>query len=123
MGEVVIRGQQTLREKLQSTQMGVEHLSIREAKLLPALFGEVDILKTLQLKPGVQSSGEGTTGLFVRGGSSDQNLVLVDNALVYNPNHLFGLFSVFNSDVVQSVDLYKSGFPAQYGVGSPRWWM
>ena len=115
LGEVVVRGQQTLREKLQSTQMGVEHLSIREAKLLPALFGEVDILKTLQLKPGVQSSGEGTTGLFVRGGSSDQNLVLVDNALVYNPNHLFGLFSVFNSDVVQSVDLYKSGFPAQYG--------
>ncbi|RYY19945.1 MAG: TonB-dependent receptor [Cytophagaceae bacterium] len=115
LSEVVVQGQQTLKEKLTTTQMGVEHLSIREAKLLPALFGEVDILKTLQLKPGVQSGGEGTSGLFVRGGSSDQNLVLLDNALVYNPNHLFGLFSVFNSDAVQSVDLYKSGFPAQFG--------
>ena len=115
LAEVVVTGQQTLREKLETTQMGVEHLTIREAKLLPALFGEVDILKTLQLKPGVQSGGEGSSGLFVRGGSSDQNLVLLDNAIVYNPNHLFGLFSVFNSDAVQSVDLYKSGFPAQFG--------
>ncbi|MBF9237855.1 TonB-dependent receptor [Hymenobacter sp. BT683] len=115
LGEVVVEGSVSLEQKLKTTQMGVEHLSIREAKLLPALFGEVDILKTLQLKPGVQSGGEGTSGLFVRGGSSDQNLVLIDNALVYNPNHLFGLFSVFNSDAVQSVDLYKSGFPAQFG--------
>jgi hypothetical protein len=115
LGEVVVSGQQTLREKLETTQMGVERLTSREAKLLPALFGEVDILKTLQLKPGVQGGGEGSSGLFVRGGSSDQNLVLLDNALVYNPNHLFGLFSVFNSDAVQSVDLYKSGFPAQFG--------
>jgi hypothetical protein len=115
LGEVVVEGSVTLEEKLKTTQMGVEHISIREAKLLPALFGEVDILKTLQLKPGVQSGGEGTSGLFVRGGSSDQNLVLVDNTVVYNPNHLFGLFSVFNSDAVQSVDLYKSGFPAQFG--------
>ncbi|MGI4863449.1 MAG: TonB-dependent receptor [Janthinobacterium lividum] len=115
LGEVLVQGQQSLKEKLTTTQMGVEHLSIREAKLLPALFGEVDILKTLQLKPGVQSGGEGSSGLFVRGGSSDQNLVLLDNALVYNPNHLFGLFSVFNSDAVQSVDLYKAGFPAQFG--------
>ena len=115
LGEVVVKGQQTLQEKLETTQMGVERLTIREAKLLPALFGEVDILKTLQLKPGVQSGGEGSSGLFVRGGSADQNLVLLDNALVYNPNHLFGLFSVFNSDAVQSVDLYKSGFPAQFG--------
>lgn len=115
LSEVVVQGSVTLEQKLKTTQMGVEHLSIQEAKLLPALFGEVDILKTLQLKPGVQSGGEGTSGLFVRGGSADQNLVLLDNALVYNPNHLFGLFSVFNSDAVQSVDLYKSGFPAQFG--------
>ena len=100
LGEVVVEGAATLEEKLKTTQMGVEHLTIREAKLLPALFGEVDILKTLQLKPGVQSGGEGTSGLFVRGGSADQNLVLLDNTLVYNPNHLFGLFSVFNSDAV-----------------------
>ena len=115
LGEVLVTGSVSLEQKLKTTQMGVEHLSIREAKLLPALFGEVDILKTLQLKPGVQSGGEGTSGLFVRGGSSDQNLVLLDNTVVYNPNHLFGLFSVFNSDAVQSVDLYKSGFPAQFG--------
>ena len=115
LGEVVVEGSQSLEQKLKTTQMGVERISIREAKLLPALFGEVDILKTLQLKPGVQSGGEGTSGLFVRGGSADQNLVLLDGALVYNPNHLFGLFSVFNSDAVSSVDLYKSSFPAQYG--------
>ena len=115
LGEVVVTGSGTLEQKLQTTQMSVEHLTAREAKLLPALFGEVDLLKTLQLKPGVQNGGEGTSGLFVRGGSSDQNLVLVDDAVVYNPAHLFGLFSVFNPDAVQSVDLYKGGFPAQYG--------
>ncbi|UOG76260.1 TonB-dependent receptor [Hymenobacter tibetensis] len=115
LGEVVVEGSGTLEQKLQTTQMSVERLTAKEAKLLPALFGEVDILKTLQLKPGVQNGGEGTSGLFVRGGSSDQNLVLVDDALVYNPSHLFGLFSVFNPDAVASVDLYKGGFPAQYG--------
>ena len=115
LGEVVVEGTGNLQQKLQTTQMSVERLTAKEARLLPALFGEVDILKTLQLKPGVQSGGEGTSGLFVRGGSADQNLVLVDDALVYNPSHLFGLFSVFNPDAVQSVDLYKGGFPAQYG--------
>ncbi|RSK36354.1 TonB-dependent receptor [Hymenobacter metallilatus] len=113
--EVVVEGRGSLEQKLQTTQMSVERLTAKEAKLLPALFGEVDILKTLQLKPGVQNGGEGTSGLFVRGGSADQNLVLLDDALVYNPSHLFGLFSVFNPDAVQSVDLYKGGFPAQYG--------
>ncbi|RFP63683.1 TonB-dependent receptor [Hymenobacter lapidiphilus] len=115
LGEVIVQGSGTLKDKLQTTQMSVERLTAKEAKLLPALFGEVDILKTLQLKPGVQNGGEGTSGLFVRGGSADQNLVLLDDALVYNPSHLFGLFSVFNPDAVQSVDLYKGGFPAQYG--------
>ncbi|MBG8552064.1 TonB-dependent receptor [Hymenobacter sp. BT594] len=115
LGEVVVEASGTLEQKQKSTQMSVERLTAAEAKLLPALFGEVDILKTLQLKPGVQNGGEGTSGLFVRGGSADQNLVLVDDAVVYNPNHLFGLFSVFNSDAVQSVDLYKGGFPAQFG--------
>ncbi|MCC2548081.1 TonB-dependent receptor [Hymenobacter sp. BT175] len=113
--EVVVEASGTLEEKLRTPQMSMERLTAREAKLLPALFGEVDILKTLQLKPGVQNGGEGTSGLFVRGGSADQNLFLLDDAVVYNPSHLFGLFSVFNSDAVQSVDLYKGGFPAQYG--------
>lgn len=116
LDEAVVEGtQEKLSDKLKSQQMSVERLTIAEAKLLPALFGEVDIIKTLQLKPGVQNGGEGTTGLFVRGGSNDQNLVLLDGALVYNPQHLFGLFSVFNPDAVSGVDLYKGGFPAQFG--------
>ncbi|MDQ4139097.1 MAG: TonB-dependent receptor, partial [Bacteroidota bacterium] len=112
--EVVIEGG-SLQEKFAGAQMSIEQLTAREAKLLPALFGEVDILKTLQLKPGVQSGGEGTSGLYVRGGGPDQNLFLLDDATVYNASHLFGFFSVFNSDAVRSVDLYKGGFPAQFG--------
>ncbi|MBK0403974.1 TonB-dependent receptor [Adhaeribacter sp. BT258] len=112
--EVVIEAG-NLNEKLRTTQMSVENLTTREAKLLPALFGEVDLIKVLQLKPGVQSGGEGTSGLYVRGGGADQNLFLVDGATVYNASHLFGFFSIFNPDAVHSVDLYKGGFPAQYG--------
>lgn len=112
--EVVVQAG-TLREKLNTTQMSVENLTIREARLLPALFGEVDILKTMQLKPGIQSGGEGTTGLYVRGGGPDQNLILLDEATVYNASHLFGFFSIFNADAVSSIDLYKGGFPAQFG--------
>lgn len=103
------------REQVNSTQMGVAEVSIKEAKELPAIFGEVDIIKVLQLKPGVQSGGEGTSGIYVRGGGSDQNLFILDEAPVYNPNHLFGFFSTFNSDAVKSVKLYKAGFPAEYG--------
>ncbi|WP_439881829.1 TonB-dependent receptor [Pontibacter sp. MBLB2868] len=105
----------TLRQKLNDTRMSVEKLTSKEAKLLPALLGEVDLIKTLQLKPGVQSGGEGASGLYVRGGGPDQNLVLLDDAVIYNPSHLFGFFSVFNSDAVKSVELYKGGFPAQFG--------
>ena len=103
------------KEVINSTQMSVEKLSMREAKLLPALFGEVDIIKTLQLKPGIKSGGEGTSGIVVRGGSPDQNLFILDEAVIYNPSHLFGFFSTFNSDAVKNVKLYKGGFPAQYG--------
>lgn len=103
------------KEKVNDVQMGVDRISMVEAKLLPAILGEVDILKILQLKPGVKSGGEGTAGFFVRGGSNDQNLILVEHAPVYNPSHLFGFFSVFNSDAIKNVTLYKSGFPSQYG--------
>ncbi|MBU6340351.1 MAG: TonB-dependent receptor [Bacteroidetes bacterium] len=103
------------REKMQSTEMSVATLSAREAKALPALFGEVDIIKILQLKPGITPGSEGTTGLFVRGGNSDQNLIVLDEAIVYNANHLFGFFSTFNSDAVKDLKVYKGGFPAQYG--------
>jgi len=112
--EVVVKAN-SAREQVQSTQMSVDRISMKEAKALPALFGEVDIIKTLQLKPGVSGGGEGTSGLIVRGGGPDQNLVVLDEAVVYNPSHLFGFFSTFNSDAVKDVQLYKGGFPAQYG--------
>jgi hypothetical protein len=102
-------------EKIRSTEMSVSTITTREAKALPALFGEVDIIKILQLKPGITAGSEGTTGLFVRGGNSDQNLIVLDEAIVYNANHLFGFFSTFNSDAVKDVKVYKGGFPAQYG--------
>ena len=112
--EVVVKAN-SFKEQLNSTQMSVEVLSTREAKLLPALMGEVDILKTIQLKPGIPSGSEGRTGLFVRGGASDQNLIVLDEAIVYNPNHLFGFFSTFNADAVKDLRLFKGGFPPQYG--------
>ncbi|WP_237717752.1 TonB-dependent receptor [Pontibacter sp. BAB1700] len=112
--EVVIEAN-SLQQKLNANRMSVETLTTREAKLLPAIFGEVDLIKALQLKPGVQSGGEGASGLYVRGGGPDQNLVLLDDAVVYNASHLFGFFSVFNPDAVESVELYKGGFPAQFG--------
>lgn len=112
--EIVVKAN-SAKEQVQSTQMSVDRISMKEAKALPALFGEVDIIKTLQLKPGVSSGGEGTSGLVVRGGGPDQNLIILDEALVYNPSHLFGFFSTFNSDAVKDVQLYKGGFPAQYG--------
>jgi hypothetical protein len=112
--EVVI-SEDNVRENIRSTQMSVENISALEAKVLPALFGEVDIIKTIQLKPGISSGSEGSTGLFVRGGSNDQNLIVLDEALVYNADHLFGFFSVFNSDAIKDVKVYKGGFPAQYG--------
>ncbi|GAB4410757.1 MAG: TonB-dependent receptor [Bacteroidia bacterium] len=112
--EVLIEAN-SVQEQLQSTEMSVERISMADAKVLPALFGEVDIIKTLQLKPGVSSGSEGSSGIFVRGGGPDQNLVLLDNTIVYNPSHLFGFFSTFNSDAVKDVKLFKAGFPAQYG--------
>jgi hypothetical protein len=85
------------------------------AKKLPAFMGEVDIIKTLQLMPGVSSVSEGGQGFYVRGGGPDQNLVLLDNAQVYNASHLFGFFSVFNADAVKNVNLIKGSIPANYG--------
>ncbi|MFI5193426.1 MAG: carboxypeptidase-like regulatory domain-containing protein [Chitinophagales bacterium] len=95
--------------------MGVQKLSISEIKDLPVLFGEKDILKTIQLLPGVQSGGDGNSGFYVRGGSIDQNLILLDEATVYNPSHLLGFFSTFNSDAIKDVTLYKGAIPAEYG--------
>ena len=103
------------RQQVEKTQMGKIEVSIADVKKLPVLFGEVDILKTLQLLPGVQGGSEGTTGFYVRGGGPDQNLILLDGATVYNASHLFGFFSVFNGDAVKNFELYKGGYPANYG--------
>lgn len=102
-------------DNVQKAKMGVVDIPIQKIKELPAILGETDVLKVIQLLPGVQSGNEGTTGFFVRGGNSDQNLVLLDEAVVYNPNHLFGLFSTFNTRSLNNVTLIKGGFPAQYG--------
>ena len=99
----------------ESTDMGRVELEVEKIKKLPALLGEVDILKTIQFLPGVQSAGEGNSGFYVRGGGPDQNLVLLDNAIVYNVSHLFGFFSVFNADAVKNIELIKGGMPANYG--------
>lgn len=112
--EVIIEVEENKRQ-LETTQMSAVKITPKEAKLLPAFMGEVDLLKTLQLKPGIQSGGEGSSGLYVRGGGPDQNLIILDEAPVYNASHLFGFFSVFNPDAVKHVELYKGGFPAQYG--------
>ena len=98
-----------------SAQMGVAKLNINEVKNVPVLFGERDIIKTLQLLPGIKSAGEGNSGFYVRGGSIDHNLILLDEAPVYNASHLLGFFSTFNSDAIKDVAVYKGGMPAQYG--------
>ncbi len=97
------------------TDMSKVELDVEQLKTLPAFMGEVDILKSIQLLPGVQSSGEGNTGFYVRGGGPDQNLIMLDEAVVYNAAHLFGFFSVFNADAIKNVNLVKGGMPANYG--------
>jgi len=114
LDEIEITGEKV--EKIEErTQMSRVEVPIKQIKTLPALFGEVDVLKILQLLPGVQSGTEGTSGLFVRGGSPDQNLVLLDNVPVYNVSHVVGIFSVFNADALKNVSITKGGFPARYG--------
>ncbi len=99
----------------QTPQMSKLELPIAQVKKIPAFLGEKDVLKVLQLMPGVQKGSEGQSGLYVRGGGPDQNLVILDEAIVYNANHLFGFFSIFNGDALKSVELTKGGFPAQFG--------
>ena len=102
-------------QNVKSTDMGVMKVDMATVKALPAFMGETDILKTIQLLPGVQSAGEGNSGFYVRGGGQDQNLVLLDEATVYNTGHLFGVFSIFNGDAIRNVELIKGNMPAQYG--------
>ena len=103
------------KEEVQSTQMSVIRLRAKEIEKIPAIGGEVDLIKVAQLLPGISRGGEGATGMYVRGGTDDQNLVLLDGATVYNIGHLFGFFSVFNNDAIRDMTIIKGGFPAQYG--------
>ena len=112
--EVVIAAEKENRN-VTSTKMSVTKLEMHEAEMIPVLLGEKDILKTIQLLPGVKSAGEGNSGFFVRGGGADQNLILLDGAPVYNASHLLGFFSVFNSDAIKGVTLYKGAAPAEFG--------
>jgi hypothetical protein len=102
-------------ENVRNAQMGKIDLSVEQIKNIPAFMGEVDILKTIQLLPGVRNAGEGNAGFYVRGGGPDQNLIMLDDAVVYNTGHLFGFFSIFNSDAIKNTTLIKGGMPAQYG--------
>jgi len=111
---VEIKGSR-IESEVESSQMSMSTIPINTIKSLPVLLGEVDIIKTIQLLPGVQSGSEGSSGLYVRGGGPDQNLILLDGVPVYNVNHLFGFFSVFNADALNSISLVKGGFPARYG--------
>lgn len=113
MQEVVVTSRRS--NNILRTPAGVQHLSMEDIKDIPVLLGEKDVLKTMQLLPGIKSGGDGKTGFFVRGGGADQNLILLDEATVYNAAHLLGFFSVFNSDAIKDITLYKAGMPASYG--------
>lgn len=112
--EIVISAEKR-NDNIINAQMGVAKINLNEIRNVPVLFGERDVLKTLQLLPGIKSAGEGNSGFFVRGGSIDQNLILLDEAPVYNASHLLGFFSTFNSDAIKDVSVFKGGMPAQYG--------
>jgi len=111
--DVIVVGEKS-NKKIVSNDLG-EKIEIKEIQSIPVIFGEKDILKTIQLLPGIQPVGEGNSGFYVRGGGTDENLILLDEAPVYNPSHLLGFFSTFNSDAVKDINVYKSGFPAEYG--------
>ena len=102
-------------QNTESTDLGKAEVAMATIQRLPALMGEVDVLKAIQMLPGIQSAGEGNSGFYVRGGGPDQNLLLLDNAAIYNASHLFGFFSVFNADAISSVEVYKGSMPARFG--------
>jgi len=114
LDEVVITGEKE-NKNVTSNDIGVTNLDMKEIEMIPVLMGEQDIMKTIQLMPGVKSAGEGSSGFFVRGGGADQNLILLDGAPVYNASHMLGFFSVFNSDAIKDVKLYKGAAPAEFG--------
>jgi len=114
MEEVVVKGRKD-DYNVKSTEMGTTEIVPKELQVVPVILGEADILKTMQLLPGISQAGDGNSGYFVRGGNIDQNLILLDEATVYNPSHLFGFFSVFNSDAIKNAKMIKGSMPAEYG--------
>lgn len=115
LDEVIIKAEEPERINIRTPQMGVTKLKVATIKQMPAVLGEVDLIKSIQLLPGVTNNGEGTAGFNVRGGAADQNLVLLDEAIIYNTSHFFGFFSVFNSDAIKDIKLYKGDMPAKFG--------
>lgn len=113
--EAVIEGSSDAEQNIESVDMSTVNMQMSAIKKIPAFMGEVDVIKAIQLLPGVATVGEGGSGFYVRGGAVDQNLILLDEASVYNASHLLGFFSVFNSDAIKDVQLYKGGIPARYG--------
>ena len=114
LNEVIVSG--TRRDRnVEGIEMSRESIPVQMVKKLPSFMGETDVLKTITLLPGIQNGGEGSSGLYVRGGGPDQNLLILDEAPVYNASHLMGFFSVFNSDAIKDMEVYKGGIPAQYG--------
>ena len=112
LGEVVVSGERS-NANVTSTDIAVNKLEIKEIESIPVLLSEKDILKTIQLLPGIQSAGEGSSGFYARGGGPDQNLIIMDEAPVYNPYHLLGFLSVFNSDAIKDVKVMTGGIPAE----------
>ncbi|WP_354360214.1 TonB-dependent receptor [Pedobacter sp. UYP30] len=115
LSEVLVKATDRKNEHVKSAQMDLQQIDMKTLNTIPVLLGEKDILKTIQLLPGIKAAGEGNTGFYVRGGAADQNLILLDEAVVYNSSHLLGFFSTFNADAIKDVSLYKGGMPAQYG--------
>ena len=114
--EVVISASEAkVRNQIKKAEMSVTQLKIKSIKQMPAVLGEIDIIKSITLLPGVTNNGEGSSGFNVRGGAADQNLVLLDEATIYNTSHLFGFFSVFNADAIKDINLYKGGIPSKFG--------
>ncbi len=113
--EVSINADKPTAKNVEQNKMSVVKMDIKEVKKIPLLLGEVDIIKAVQLLPGIQAAGDGSSNLIVRGGNIDHNLVLLDEAVVYNPSHVLGFFSVFNGDAIKDFEVYKGGIPAQYG--------
>ena len=115
LDEIVVTAEEPERVILRKPEMSVAKLNMKTVKQMPVVLGELDIIKSLQMLPGVTNNGEGSSGFHVRGGAADQNLVLLDEAIIYNTSHLLGFFSVFNADAIKDIKLYKGGIPARFG--------